>query len=256
MKSARLFACLVGVAAVTAIGTEGCSSGKSTPTSNDYDDVAQSTAALTVTAAGGGEIGSMATSASLALGVTPGDVTLNAAGAFGTVTAGVDYTFTVSCTDSSGAALAHCGTTTNNAHADVTWSGDLTLPGFSANVARQGDWTLSGVQTPTVTFDGTGSFTFASQFASAFRNEQASVNLAYSASYDGVTFAPASHHATGGTIHYTVDATRAASSTSGSSNAAFSVDALVTFNPDGSANLTLDGSHSYSISANGVVIKI
>jgi hypothetical protein len=253
MRSAHLFAC---VAVMTVAGVVGCSSGKSTPTSNDYDDVAQSTAALTVQAGGGGEIGSMSASASLAVGVTPGNVSVNASGTFDELQAGVDYTFTIACTDASGAALSHCGPTTNDAQASVGWSGDLTLPGFSATVDRQGSWTLTGVQTGTVTFNGSGSFTFASQFQSAFRNEMATANLTYSGSYDAVTFVTAAKHATGGTAHYTVNASESSSSTSGQSSGSFSIDVLVTFNLDGSATLTLDGSHAYAVSASGTVTKI
>ena len=76
------------------------------------------------------------TSASLAVGVTPLDVSVNASGSFGADHAGVTYTFDVTCTDSSGAALAHCGPTTNAATASVDWSGNLTLPNLQADVTR------------------------------------------------------------------------------------------------------------------------
>ena len=255
MRSVRFFACIAAVGAVGSVGT-GCSGSSSTPTSNEYDDVAQSTAALVITASGGGEIGSMYDSASLAVGVTPGDVNVNASGTFGAVTAGVTYTFTVSCTDASGAAMSHCGPATNDALASVSWSGDLTLPNFNATVSRQGNWSLSGVQTGTATFGGSGSFTFASQFESIFRNEQTSTNLDYSASYNAVTYDTAAHHATGGSIDYTINASHAASGTSAQSNASFSIDAVVAFNADGSATITLDGTHAYTLTTGGLVIKI
>jgi hypothetical protein len=255
MRSASLFAC-IAVTTLIGAGAVGCSSAKSTPTSNDYDDVAQATAALSVQAGGGGEIGSMYASANLAVGITPGNVTVDASGSFNELQAGVDYTFTISCTDVSGAVLSHCGPTTNDAQASVSWSGDLSLPGFTATVNRQGNWTLSGVQLGAATFNGSGSFTFATQFQSLWRNEQASANLSYASSYNGVTYSTVAQHATGGSIHYTVDASDATSGTNGQSSGSFTIDALLAFNPDGSATLTLDGAHTYSISASGVVIKI
>jgi hypothetical protein len=253
MRIVRSFA---GLAVVAALGSLGCSSASSTPTSSDYDDVAQSTAALVVNASGGGDIGSMSASASLAVGITPGDVTIDASGTYGAVNAGLNYSYAVSCTAASGAALSKCGPTTNDAQANVSWSGDLTLPGLTATVGRQGSWTLSGVQTGTVTFDGSGSFTFAAQFQSLFRNESASVKLSYDASYDAITFVAALEHPTGGSVHYTVNASGDASGANGQGAANFSIDAVLVFNADGSATLTLDGSHVYSVSATGVVIKI
>jgi hypothetical protein len=252
MKTAHLFASAL---VVSLVGAAGCSSGKSTPTSSDYDNVAQTTSALVINASGGGEIGSMSATANLALGTTPLGVTANASGSFGTSTAGVDYTFDVSCTDSSGAALPHCGKTTNTAQANVTWSGNLQVPDITAAVSRQGDWTLSGLQTPTATFGGSGTFTFAANVQSIFAGgTNASLNLDYSATYNAVTIS--SGHATGGTIEYNVNATSDTSSANAQTAGNFSIDALVAFNPDGSATLTLDGSHTYTISAAGVVVKI
>jgi hypothetical protein len=253
MRSARFFAC---VAVAAASGGLGCSSGSSTPTSSQYDDVAQSTAAILIQTGGGGEMGSMSESASIAIGATPSGVTVDASGSLDCVHAGVTYTFQVSCTDVHGAALAHCGPTTNDAQASVAWSGNLSLTGFNAAVNRSGNWTLTGVQTSTATFNGTGTFNFNAQFQSAFRNEMVSANLSYSGTYNAITYDTALHHATGGSAHYTIDGSHAASSTGGTSNGSFAVDALVTFAADGSAKLTLDATHQYLLSAGGTVIKI
>jgi hypothetical protein len=246
-----------GATAVTvaALGATGCSSGgSSTPTSNDYDDVAQSTAALVITPGGGGETASVSDVVNIALGVT-GNVTVSAQGGFSTVEAGVTYSFVVSCADAAGKALSQCGPTTNTAQASVSWNGDLSIPDFTATVARSGTWTVAGLQTGTATFNGTGSFNYASQFQSAFRNEMATASLVYDATYDGVVYDEASHLVTGGTIDYTVNASRMASSTSGSSSGSFTIDAVVTF-ANGGATIVLDGSHAYQVSAAGVIIKV
>jgi hypothetical protein len=255
MRSARFFAC---VAVASGLAGVGCSSSNTTPTTTDYDDVAQSTAAIVATPGGGGELGSMSASASIAAGALPAtlNVSANASGSFGASSAGVTYDFSVSCTDAGGAALSHCGATTNDAQASVTWSGDLTIPDYTATVTRNGTWTLTGVQSGTATFNGTGTFSFASQFQSAFRNEQVSANLAYSASYDAVTYDESAHSVTGGSVHYTINASRAASSTSGSSDGTFTMDAVLTFGPAGSATLTLDGSHKYNVTASGTATII
>jgi hypothetical protein len=252
----RIVSSFAALAVVAALGAAGCSGASSAPTSHDYDDVAQSTAALMVNVSGGGDIGSMSAAASLAAGVTPAGVSVDASGHYGAVNAGLSYSYALSCTAASGAALPRCGPTTNGAQASVTWSGDLTLPSLTATVGRQGSWTLGGVQTGTVTFDGHGSFTFAAQLQSLFRNETASVNLSYDATYDALTFVPALEHATGGSVHYTVNVSHDASGANGQSAASFSIDALLVFKADGSATLTLDGSHVYAVSAFGAVTKI
>jgi hypothetical protein len=241
-----------------ALGGVGCSSSdsKGTPTSSDYDDVAQSTAAIVATPGGGGEIGSMSDSATLALGTTPADVTLSASGSYSGVHSGVTYSFTLTCTDAAGLTLPHCGPTTNDAQASVSWSGDLSVPDYTATVNRSGSWTLSGVQTGTATFSGSGNLTFASQFASAFRDEQASTNLSYSATYDALTYNETTHLVTGGSVSYTINGAASASSTSGAAGGSFTIDAVLTFASNGTATLTLDGSHTYAISASGTVTKV
>ncbi len=199
----------------------------------------------------------MVESASLAVGVMPGGVTAQAAGSFGDVHAGVDYSLTIACTDAAGAALTACSAKTNQAQASVSWSGNLVLPpDLTATVSRQGSWTLNGLQSGTVTFNGTSSFDLAAQFTSIFHGAKASADLAYSASYDAVTYSAAEHHPTGGSIHYAVSGSREASSTSGQSDARFTIDAVVAFHGDGSATITLDGSHSYEVLSSGVVIKL
>jgi hypothetical protein len=252
MKSS-VRASFVSAAVLAVLGVAGCSSSKPTPTSSDYDNVASSTAALIATPGGGGEVTSMYEVATVAVGTSPVGVTASAQGSFSSVHAGVTYSFTVTCTDSSGAALPHCGSTTNDAQASVNWSGNLTLPDYTASVTRTGNWSVTGVQTGVVTFNGTGSFNYSSNFASA--TAQSNATLSYAASYDAVVYNVASQLVTGGSLHYTIDASGLASSSSGEASGSFTIDAQVTF-ANGVATLTLDGSHTYMVSATGVVTKV
>jgi hypothetical protein len=256
MKSVS-FVASVSLAGVAVLGSLGCSgSGTGRATRADYDNVAQTTAALLIQASGGGDVGSMYDSASIAVGIMPLGVTANGAASFGDVHAGLDYSLTVSCTDTSGAALPACGRKTNDARATVAWSGDLTLPDFTATVSRQGTWTLTGVQTGTATFNGASSFELTAQFTSVFSGAQANVDLTYTASYSAVTYSTLAHHATGGSIDYTVVASGAASGPTAQGAGNFAVNAQVVFNPDGSATLTLDGTYQYKVLAGGIIIKI
>jgi hypothetical protein len=254
MKIAGRFVSFMGVVAALA-GGSGCSSGSSNtpPTSADYDDVAQSLGALVATPSGGGEVGSFFEAESLARGVTPTGLTLDGQGSYSGVNGGLTYTYSVSCTDASGNTLPQCGPTTNDAVVSVSWSGTATTSDFSATVSRSGKWTLSGIQSGTATFGGSGSFTYSAQFTSV----EASANLSFmaTASYQNVTFDETSPRVTGGTIDYTVDASASASDGSASDSGSFTIDAVVTFGAEGSASLTLDGSQTYTVSATGTVTK-
>lgn len=250
------FVSCVSLAAVFAAGAIGCSSSNtSKPTASDYDDVAQSLSVVVTAQGSGGETGSIAASASLANGVTPANVSVNAQGTFDSASAGLNYQFSLKCTDAKGQANA-CGSATDDATADVTWTGNLTLPDLTASVERSGQYTLTGLQTGTATFNGAGSFTFDSQFTSLFRNAQVKNHLSFSSNYSNVTFDESAKHVTGGTIHYTIDATRDASSSSGTKDVNLAIDAEVAFQKDGSALITLDGTAQYKVGASGIVVKI
>jgi hypothetical protein len=257
MKSVSFVAFVSSLGAVTMLGSLGCSgSGTGTATRSDYDNVAQTTAALLIQVSGGGDVGTMYDSANLAVGIMPLGVTANGSASFGDVHAGLDYSLTVSCTDATGAALSACGPKTNDAQANVVWSGNLTLPDLAATVSRQGTWTLSGVQTGTPTFNGTSSFDLTAQLTSVFSGAHANVDLTYTANYSAVTYSTLAHHATGGSIDYTVVASGAAAGQTAQGAGNFAIQAQVVFNPDGSATLTLDGTYQYKVLAGGVIIKI
>ena len=209
----------------TALVGAGCSSSNQAPTSEQYDDVAQSLSAVVSAQGGGGELGSFSATASLATGTTPAGVTANAQGTFESSSAGVSYQFSLACDDVQGHALAQCGPTTNSAQANVTWSGDLSLPNLTATVQRSGSLALNGFPSGVLTIQGDGSFQFDAQFESLFRNAQASAHLTFTSSYQGITYDEAAKHVTGGTAHYTVNATASSSSTNGSTSSAYAIDA-------------------------------
>ena len=235
-----------------AVAASGCSSNdgdaSSTPaTTDDYDDVAQAMSSVVATTGGGGEVGSLADSADLSVGIVPLGVTLSATGTFAGNRVGLNYAYKLTCTDVNGTVLGACGLATDEARVAVDWSGQLTVPNLSATVMRQGNWTLLGLQTDMVSFGGSGTFSFDAAFQSAFRPAMASFHLDYDASYEGITMQRALHRLTAGAIHYTVKAARTASTNTAATNATFDMTADLAFNTDGTATLTLDGSHRYSV---------
>ncbi len=219
-------------------------------TEDEYNDVAQAIGTTTSTGNGGGEVGSFSDSATLATGQMPAGLSAAGSGHFAGTHLGLDYEYQITCSP------APCGAATNNAEVQVSWSGSLDLSNLQASIDRSGDWTLTNVQSGTATFSGEGSFSFDIAVQSIFRNAQASYHLDYDATYSAVLINVATRKPVGGSIHYQISAQHDASGPNGSASGNFDMDAVVTFASDGTASLTLDGSHHYTINlANGTVIK-
>ncbi|HMJ13204.1 MAG TPA: hypothetical protein VK524_17405 [Polyangiaceae bacterium] len=224
----------------------GDSDNDSAATEEDYDDVAQSLGVVVSTGNGGGEVVSLADSSDLAIGIAPLGITLKAAGEFNGSRAGVAYDYALTCSDERGQRLDACGAQTDTASVNVAWSGNLVLPNFSAAMERQGTWQLTGLQAGTAVFSGNSSFEADAQFQAAWRNIQRKYHLSYTAVYDDVTVQRLPRGIVSGSVHYDVTASRKASSDKGASEATFDVSADLTFS-NGSADLTLDGSHHYTV---------
>ena len=181
------------------------------------------------------------------------------AGAQGTVTGsilGLTYSFTLTCKDGSGTTLTTCTALTDNAEANVSWSGTLDLTNFSSSVTRTGDWKVTGLQTATATLTGTGSFTFGATVKSIFRPSTTTYALTADADYDNVQINTANRQIIGGNINYMVTSTAATTGGSADASAKFDIDAKVAFSSTGTATITLDGNHSYAVDeSTGVVVK-
>ena len=235
-----------------------CSS-STQPTQADYDDTAQQLGSTTSTGGGGGEVGSMADVVSLSTGTPVDGFTVDASGKITGTHVGLTYDYTLTCKDSGGNVLPVCTSLTNSADAMITWSGMLTLPNLTASVDRTGSWSVTGLQTATATFSGTGSFTFDATVMSIFRPVTAMYNLSADATYDSVLVATATKQPIGGDIHYDVTASASTTNTGNGddSSAKFDISADVAFASNGTATLTLDGSHTYTIdTSTGVVVKV
>lgn len=243
------------VTSVLALSTAACGGSEDSATDEEYDDVAQALGVVVSTGNGGGEVASLSDSADLAIGLAPLGITLKASGEFNGSRAGLAYDYSLACSDENGQALARCGAETDTAKIDVAWSGNLALPNFSASVDRQGTWQLTGVQSGVAVFSGSSSFEADAQFQAAWRNIQRRYHLSYDASYDDITVQRAPRQIVSGGVHYDIEASRKASSTRGESDTTFDVSADLTFK-NGSAELVLDGSHTYTLNvATGQVTR-
>jgi hypothetical protein len=245
----------LGPCVLAATCAVGCS-GTDAATDADYDDVAQALSSTVSTGNGGGDVGSMNDTATVAAGTTGIGLAVDASGKVSGDHFGLDYSYKLTCSDAKGAAQTKCDSSTDTAKVDVNWSGSLDLPHITASVDREGSWTLAGVQSNVVAFDGSGDFTLDLSLQSLWRNASRDYHVAYSADYAGIKLDRAARKITGGSVKYVIDAERMASSAKGESDAKFHMDGTLTFGADGSAMLTLDKSHSYKINtADGSVDK-
>jgi hypothetical protein len=218
-----------------------------TPKAEDYDDIAQSVGALVVVNAGGGEVGSIRDSLSLALGVRPLGFDADASGTINGNRFGLDYSYALTCNDAAGNALTACDDRTDAATVDVSWGGSLDLPTYDAVVDRQGSWSVTDVQGPIATFNGDSTFDFDATFQSFFRPVTRTYHLAYAADYTDVKIDTESEAIVGGVIGYEIDAQRLVTGNNGTVEASFDVTAEVTFDANGNIVLELDGTAVYDV---------
>jgi len=234
------------------------SSNKATP--EQYDATAQAIASTTATSgsggtsSGGGDVASMADSASLALGVMPTGISITGDGHFQSTRLGVTYNYSITCKNVAGV-VSVCGPTTDQAAVSVSWSGNVTSESLDASVTRNGDWSITGLQTDTATFAGDSDFSF--DLALRGPNATAAYSFDASASYHAVRISTHEHKVIDGSVSYDLSAHGAVTG-SGTNNAdaSFEVHAELTFHADHTAALVLDGSQHYTLNLDtGIVVR-
>lgn len=217
-------------------------------TNDEYDQVAQSVGSSTATGGGGGDVGAMSDTAVIARGALPLGFTVSGSGSVTGVHAGLDYSYSLTCKDAGGTTLAVCTDLTDSAEASLSWSGSLDLPNISAMVDRDGNWSLTGLQSDTATFNGDGSFSYDAMIANV------GWHFDYNASYDAVVVDTSSHVAVDGSLSYDISASK---DVNGNTTRSFSLHADVDVHADGTATIALDGTHHYTLNlSSGAVVKV
>ena len=162
------------------------------------------------------------------------------------------------CQDAGGNTLAECSSATDRAEVDVAWSGMLDTAHVDAAVEREGSWTIDGLQSNAVTFEGDSSFSFDAELISIFRpGARASFSFDADAPYEAIVLDGTTHDAVAGTAVYDLAAHKVVTGTDHDVDKSFSVHAEVEFHADRTATVTLDGEHRYSLNLEtGVVVRI
>jgi hypothetical protein len=237
------------IIAGSALSLVACSSSSSRPaTPEETDDTAQSLGAMVAADGGSGDVASMIDAVQLARGDIPQGFSRTTDGHVHCKRLNLDISYMVTCRNAAGATLPRCDRTTDAADIEVSWSGSIDVPGFSAMTSRTGSWSLSGLQSETTTFDGLSAFSSSTTLMPIFRPDtSASYELDTAAAYDAIKVATASHRPFEGSAQFNVHAHRMRSGTRHDVDTAFEIDAELTFHADHTASLVLDGVHHYVI---------
>jgi len=211
--------------------------GDSNPDAVDYDAVARVVGPTIATSDGGGTLGAVHDSLTLAFGGMPAGFTYENGMAFGSHGA-VHHEYTmIACRDRDNHLLRTCNSQTNTAILVATWSGVVHLPALDLTTSRQDMWTLTGLQSWMEARAAMPTLTGSSEV-------RCDATFDGGASYEVIASESESMLATsqlmGGTIHLDLDVTR-------TGTPAIAIVAEVTFDSPDSALLVLDETHLYRV---------
>jgi hypothetical protein len=221
-----------------------CSSSNPTASHEDNVQVAQ---VLGTTVSTGAEPTAVGVVLDLATGFVPQGLTFDDLGRFSGDRGGLTFNGTITCTDLGIATPTPCSPATATATVTGSWSGQLQTPRMTISATRTGTWTVSGFQTSTVTINGTSHVDLTSQFASASDKNHKNLVLAIDATYEAATVERTSNLATGGDIQYVITGQRTHMTPGLDTSQTFTIDATLTFHPDHTATLVIDGKEQFEV---------
>ncbi|MEO7732732.1 MAG: hypothetical protein ABIY55_17310 [Kofleriaceae bacterium] len=210
----------------------------SQPTDEDYASVAASIGSTT--AHDGGEIAAMRQAVALVRDDDQAGFTQRGDGSFDGAMSGLAFHYRLACAGAE--SVAPCDRTSSAATVDATWAGTLELPERSLDLQHDARWQLSRMTGAIAHVDGTGHLVYQTR----------DLGSAYQYSYDATYHVVVNDvRAIGGEIHFVITGQHAGA------DAPYAVTADVTFAPDDTADLVLDGTHQYQILlATGAVTPI
>jgi hypothetical protein len=222
-----------------------CSS--SSPTAASQQDIQQTAEVLGATASTQGEPTAENVLVDLATGIVPNGIAIDGTGRFEGDHNGLMFVGKITCTDIGGEIPIPCGPATAIANVTGTWTAHLTLPRVTVAAMTTGTWTLSGLRTPSVTINGTSHLDLTSQFASASDENHKNLALAVDATYQDVAVATGASMPSAGDIQLAITGQRTHTTPGLNKTSSFTIDATLTFQPDHTAMLVIDGDRDFVI---------
>lgn len=216
------------------------------PTTSDYEQAAQVIGSLSANV-DAGDVHALLDAQVIGNGGVPSGLSVTASGQFAGSSAGVSYALVVECRDANNGVQPRCSSTTASADVGVEWTGNLTLPHFTATAHREGEVHLRDLQTNVATIDGGGSFTLDAKLQSWLQPRTTDLHFEITSDYDQLHLSKSPAGLVDGTIHYTVDATEM---TTNQAPHSFSIDAVLTVTQTligAQGTLVLDGTQTFNV---------
>lgn len=213
------------------------------PTAADYDQIATSMGAL-VSGQDHGEVTAMSDSVAFARGEGDPIFTVDAGGSFIGDRLGFSFSYKVSCKDAGGATVA-CGDDAAEAHITAAWDGTWDGDSLDVTSSLDADWTLRDLNASIVTLDGSSDASADIDFVTDTSARHWAVS--YSADYDAVGFRASDKKPVSGAATFSIVVDRTVDGDSSESDLHADVAGSVTFDANGDAIMTLDGTHSYRL---------
>jgi hypothetical protein len=170
---------------------------------DDAKNVAMSIASTLRPIAGGGELGAMLAAAGLVRGELPAGHEDRDGTVFGQ-RGGFTYRYETACRDDHNRTVT-CGSRTENADVDATWSSVLATDAYVSVASREGTWLINDITPERMRLDGDSHFEYASRVTAT----NVGHTVSYDASYRNVLLVRGERWPRGGLVRYelSVDAT-------------------------------------------------
>lgn len=235
-----------------------CSTSSSEPaTPEEYDDTAQALGATVAADGGRGDVVSMNDAVKLARGIMPFGFSRVSDKHFRCRRFDLDVSFELTCKDAAGVVQAKCNSKTDESTVDVAWSGSVDTPNFDSTVSRIGTWSLTGLQSEIATFSGLSAFSYSATLTSIFHARVSTYELNTAAAYNEIRISTDDRETIDGSAVFDVSAHRMVTGSKHDIDRAFDVHAELTYHPDHTATLVLDGTREYLIDLDtGRIVRV
>ena len=219
------------LALLAACATDDTTTQTTQPSAEDYNHVASSIAATV--SHDGGEVAAMREAVALAHDQDTAGFVHTPDGAFVGTLSDLTYRYDITCAATGTSNLVPCDPATTGAAVTATWTGTTGVDAIDLTLLHDVNWQLTRMVGPIAHIDGTGHVDYQTQGFGSIASY--AYDVTYHVIVDDV-------RAIGGSMHLTITGTHA-----GPSRAPYTITADLTFSPDDTADLTLDGTHHYQL---------
>ncbi|MGF1511351.1 MAG: hypothetical protein ACFB9M_17810 [Myxococcota bacterium] len=209
----------------------------------ESDDVAQTVSALTFE--DGGESDAATDIAALMEGALPSSFSEDGSGVFTRTRGTLSYEYAITCFDADGEVLETCGPSARSAEVALAVVGSWASPRRSADLEREGQWSVDWDGEDLFVINGQANGTFNTEFEALNRNDMRTYIMVHDTQANDAVFDASIDRFTGGTFTHAVAADRTRTTDFRDVVASFDATAEVAFQADGPPLITINGERVY-----------